>query len=77
MKRANVRVTELPFTFSAGKNHVVAVMWIDEETSMGIRFESPEHLLTFCSELMEKAAEVWPNNQWIREYMEDDSAGVL
>lgn len=57
--------------FRAEKNHIVAVFPISKDSTIGIRFESPEQLLTFCVELMEKAALVWPDHQLIEEYLND------
>jgi hypothetical protein len=51
---------------SAKKDHVVAVFWLGE-SSIGLRFNSPEHILEFMSQVMEKAALVWPDNEWIKE----------
>jgi len=61
----------LPVTFKAMKDHVVAIIYINKST-IGLRFESPEHMLTFFSEMMEKAAIVWPDNTWIKEYLSDE-----
>lgn len=57
--------------FRAEKGHIVAVFPIGKDSTIGIRFESPEQLLTFCVELMEKAALVWPDHQLIEEYLND------
>jgi hypothetical protein len=39
--------------------------------TIGIRFTSPEHLLETFSQLMEAGTKVWPDNPWIKEYLED------
>lgn len=67
----NVQATiELPVTFQANKDHVVAVIELDYST-LGIRFNSPEQLLVFVTGLMEKAVTVWPDNEYIKEYLSD------
>lgn len=52
----------------AYKNHVTAIFPVGQST-IGIRFESPEQMVEFFSAVMEKAVQVWPNNEWIKEYM--------
>jgi hypothetical protein len=68
-------VVRLPATFHAMKDHVVAVMETPlpgiEHATIGLRFESPEQLLEFFSKLIEKAAVVWPDNKWIKEYFSE------
>jgi len=63
-------VKRLPTSFEANikEKYVVAIMQIGEST-IGVRFESPEMMLTFFSELMEKAAVVWPESELIKEYL--------
>ncbi len=71
--RKRVRIPEtvnLPVQIKAKKDHVVAVFWIGE-SSIGIRFNSPEHILEFMSQVMEKAAIVWPENDWIKEFLDE------
>lgn len=68
-KQRSPKVARLPVTFHAKKDHVVAIYEIDGKSSIGMRFESPEQMLSFFSELMEAAVQVWPNNEWIREYL--------
>lgn len=60
----------LPITFEAGKGFVTAVIHIDNST-LGLRFESPEQLLGFFTELMENAIIAWPNNEFIKMYLEE------
>lgn len=57
--------------FHAYKDHVTAIFWIDGN-SIGVRFQSPQHILEFMSKLMDKAAIVWPDNEWIKEYLSND-----
>lgn len=59
-----------PVTFKAEKDSIVAVFQVGFST-FGVRFTSPEHLLSFAVELMEKAAIVWPDNEWIKEWKSD------
>lgn len=69
--RILVETVELPAEFRAYQDHVVAIIWVGN-SSIGIRFNSPEHILTFMTELMEKAKLVWANNPLIQEYLSDD-----
>lgn len=71
MKRPNFQVARLPVTFHAGKGFVNAVFHVNGST-LGIRFESPEQMLEFFGQMMEKAAQVWPNDEWIKMYVEDE-----
>lgn len=67
----NPKVVQLPVTFEAHLDHVVAIMAIGDST-IGIRFTSPEMIAEFCMQLMEKAKTVWPDNPLIQEYVSDD-----
>lgn len=60
-----------PVSFETGQGFVTAVIHLDNST-IGIKFESPEQLLSFFSELMENAVIAWPNNQFIQYYLQDD-----
>ena len=66
---------KLPVTFEAKEDHVVAIFDINGST-LGIHFTSPEHLLEFFYELIEKAAIVWPGNEWIQEYLREEPDGT-
>lgn len=61
---------QLPVTFEAGKGFVTAVIHIDNST-LGLKFESPEQLLMFFTELMENAVIAWPDNEFIKYYLAD------
>jgi len=70
MKR-NPEIVWLSAIFEAHKNHVVAIFKLNGST-IGIRFTSPEQLLGFFLQLMEKAVQVWPDNEWIKEYLKKE-----
>lgn len=70
MKPRIPEVVRPPVTFHAKKDHVVAVFYIGQST-VGLRFESPDQMLKFFAEMMEKAAIVWPDNEYIKEYLSD------
>ncbi len=59
----------MPVSFEANfkDKYIVAIFHIGRNT-IGVRFESPDQLLYFCTEMIEKAAVVWPDNEYIREY---------
>lgn len=57
-------------TFEAGQGYVTAVITLDEKSTIGIRFESPEQMLEFCSGLMKHAVLAWPDNEYVKYYME-------
>ena len=71
MKPRIPEVAHLPVTFHAKKDHVVAVFTLGENQTIGLCFESPEQMLEFFSQMMEKAALVWPDSEWIKEYLRD------
>ena len=64
-------IVETEVTFSAKKNYVVAVINISDNKTIGLRFTSVDHLLDFCSRLIEKAALTWPENEYIKEYLSE------
>lgn len=68
---ATIPSIHLPVTFEAGRGFVTAVIHIEGST-LGLKFESPEQLLTFFTEMMETAVMVWPNNEFIKLYLSDD-----
>lgn len=68
---ATIPAIHLPVTFEAGRGFVTAVIYIEGST-LGLKFESPEQLLTFFTEMMESAVVAWPNNEFIRLYLSED-----
>jgi hypothetical protein len=62
----------LSTTFEAGPGFVTAVIHIDENSTIGLKFETPEQLLGFFTELMENAVIAWPDNEFIQYYLSDD-----
>jgi hypothetical protein len=69
-RRADATLITAP-KFEAKEDHVVAVLPIEGFGSFGLRFESPEHLLEFFTQLVECAAEVWPDHPIIKMYQEE------
>lgn len=69
MKPRIPEVVKSAVEFHAYKNHIVAIFPVGQST-IGIRFESPEQLLEFFNRMMEKAVVVWPDNEWIKEYLQ-------
>ncbi|GIK42458.1 MAG: hypothetical protein BroJett011_62910 [Chloroflexota bacterium] len=63
----------IPVTFEAGPGFVTVVIHIGPNT-IGLRFESPEQLLEFFTGLMEHATIAWPDNPFIRMYLEDEES---
>jgi len=61
----------LPVTFEAGPGFVTAVIHIENST-IGLKFVSPEQLLEFFTGLMEHAVIAWPDNPFIQYYLQDD-----
>lgn len=61
----------IPVTFEAGRGFVTAVVHIGNST-LGLKFESPEQLLEFQAGLMEHAVIAWSDNPFIKMYLEDD-----
>lgn len=39
--------------------------------SFAFNFNSPEELLSFMQPLIDKAAEIWSDNEWMKEYLSD------
>ena len=77
-RNRNPKLVRLPVDFEAHPDHVVAVipidplLWAKRPATIGLRFESPEHLLEFFDRMMVKACQVWPENEWIQEYMREE-----
>lgn len=69
--RPGLKVVKTPVKFNAGKGFVNAVFHIGKH-SFGVRFESPEQILEFFNALLECASSVWPNNEFIQMFTEDD-----
>ena len=72
------RIGEIPairldtqITFEAGHGFVTAVINFDRKTTIGLKFESLEQMLTFSVGLMEHAAIVWPNHPLVKMYQEE------
>lgn len=72
MAKRNAKKVHLPVTFQAMSDHVVAIISVGNGSTIGLRFESPEHMLTFFTAMMQEAAKVWPDNEWIKYYLEDE-----
>jgi len=53
------------------EKYVVAVLKINEEATIGLRFTSPEQMLAFFDEMLKSASIVWPENEWIKEFVND------
>lgn len=69
-QQVKIPAVHLPVTFEAGRGFVTAVFHIGGST-IGVRFESPEQILEFFTQLMESAAIAWPDNEWIKLYLEE------
>ncbi|GIK39548.1 MAG: hypothetical protein BroJett011_33810 [Chloroflexota bacterium] len=63
----------LPVTFEAGPGFVTAVIHAGPST-LGLKFESPEQLLYFLTDLMEHAVFAWPDNPFVQMYVEEEGA---
>jgi hypothetical protein len=64
-----VPALRLPVSFEAGKGFVTTVFHIDDNSTIGIKFESPEQMLSFFTRLMEHAAIAWPDDPFIQYYL--------
>ena len=70
-KLGKIPAIHLPVTFEAGKGFVTAVFHIDRST-IGIRFESPNQMLEFFTQLMESASVAWPDDEFIKYYLSSE-----
>lgn len=61
---------QTPITFEVGPGFVTAVIHFGNST-MGLKFETAEQLLIFFSELIENAAMAWPDDPYIRMYLDE------
>ena len=59
-------------TFDAGPGFVTAVIHLDENSTVGLKFESPDQLLEFFTGLMEHAVIAWPDNPFIQYYLSEE-----
>ena len=66
-----IPTARLPVSFEAGRGFVTAVIHIDNST-IGIKFVSPDQLLDVFTQLMENAVIAWPDNQYIQYYLDDE-----
>jgi hypothetical protein len=62
----------LPARVEAKEDHVVLIVNIPPNSTIGLRFYSPEHLLETFEKLLDAAAEIWPDNEFIRMYVNDN-----
>jgi hypothetical protein len=62
-------IEHMPVTFRAQKEFVEAVFQGEGEQKINIRFESPEQMLEFFQRMMEVAAVVWSDNEFIQEFL--------
>lgn len=65
---ANVPAIEVPAQVISGEGFVTAVIYLDDNSSIGLKFESLIQLMTFMSELIEHAARVWPDDALMAYY---------
>jgi hypothetical protein len=72
-------VIPMGIEIQANQDHVVMIFPFDSSSiptgkkgTIGIRFVSPEHLLETFNRLIEAACKVWPDNEWIKEYIRED-----
>jgi len=72
MKGRMPEVVESNPIFEAHEDHIVAILPLPGGSTAGIRFTSPKALMDFFTQLMMKAAEVWPDDPIIREFTTDD-----
>lgn len=63
-----IPAVQLPVTFESGSGFVTAVIRIDSNTTIGIKFMSPEQLLNFFVQLMEGAEIAWPDDPFVKYY---------
>ena len=70
-RKRNPVVIPQSVEIKAMSDHIVAVIWLGD-SSIGLRFLSPEHLLEFFQDLMKAACKVWPENEWIQEYLREE-----
>lgn len=70
-RMAKIPQVHLPVTLETGKGFVTAVFHIDKST-IGIRFEQPEQMLEFFTQLMESAVIAWPDNEFIKYYLSNE-----
>ena len=64
-----IPTVRLPVTFEAGQGFVTAVFHIENST-IGIKFEQPDQMLSFFTQLMESAVIAWPNDPFIQYYLQ-------
>jgi len=69
--KGKIPTIRLPVTFEAGPGFVTAVFHIDKST-IGVRFEAPNQMLDFFTQLMESAVIAWPNDPFIQYYLEEE-----
>lgn len=71
LERRADAVIESAVRFEAKEDHVVAVLPVEGFGTIGVRFVNPEHMMEFCTGLIEAASEIWPDHPIIKMYKED------
>ena|GEM_PF-3083483 len=63
----------VPVTFRAGNGFVEAVFQGEKNQRVTLRLDSPEQVLELFKRMMDMAAVVWPENEWINDYLSDEA----
>jgi hypothetical protein len=61
-------IAVVPVSYEAHEKYVVAVFYLDD-SSVGVRFTSMKELLGFFDKLMQMATIVWPNDEYVKQYL--------
>ena len=69
------KIIALPVHFEGHREldnqNVTAVFYLDDKSTFGLKFTTPEQLLDFMNHLVDRAAFVWPDHPIIKEYLSD------
>jgi hypothetical protein len=68
----NPEVVYSDVSFEKHDKYIVAIFHLPfSKSTVGLRFTSPEQMLELFDRLMQEAVLVWPDDEWIKEYLSE------
>lgn len=62
-----LNISDFPMFF-AKNNYVVCVVWING-IKVALKYDSPKEIIDFTAQLLNKAIEVWPDDELVKRYL--------
>lgn len=65
-------VLQVPIHVESDKSSVIMIVSA-QDTLLAMHLRTADQVLQLCDALIEEAAKLWPENEFLKEYLEDDS----